>query len=848
MRRRIRKRILDSLHTMKDAQEIAANMLLNGQSADAGSLLFQCQEGAQKIGESIEQSEGEGTGAVSCLETYCEILYQMSQDTDKERILNYQKQLGDILRQTENEVKEHLPEDRLKVVFLPYKASMWDCMESVWEAADADPECEALVVPIPYYEKNAQGSIVRECYEGDMFPKDVPVVHYRAYHLEEEQPDIVYIHNPYDGGNTVTTVHPDYYSSNLKKYTDLLVYIPYYICGNGPLPDCHLSLPAYEYVDYIILQDEEKVQNLADFVPMEKIAVLGTPKADRIRKLNRKKDEILEQEILQEWREKIRGKKVILYNISVTGLLRNSKYAMDKIRYVLSCFEGRDDVVLWWRPHPLLEATLHSALPALYEEYMKIKHAFAGSGNGILDETGDAAVAAVIADAYLGENTSSLMHYFGVQGKPVMYTNWEITEDNRKDREFLNVSTWYQEGDSIFFVPTIADMGHNLYQMNLEDGSMEKIMTFPGTSDHIWGCYYGIKKIQNKIILAPYNTEDIYIYDLDKRQGIKLVLSEAKDNMKLFDEIIEYKGKAFLLPGRYPALVRVDMETLEVCEYRECVKSFQRTNESEHMFQWAYYVNGEYLYLAGMNESRILIFNMEDESYKIKTIGGYPYGYCRLIYDGTCFWLGAFKVNRIVRWDEKSGNTKEYSYPMEQEPVNEWAYYGSLIDCGDEIKICSAFSFDIISFNKTTGECSRPEGIQDILAELESKALRNETGFVYARPWNGEGAVLFDTGNNCLHIWNLKTGQWKHYPCRLKKDDMLCMEKEQIEKYWISRSTPYCLWENQVAIAQFVDYIAGGDTKVFQQIYECYQEYENEIAAGRKIYDEMKKQSIFLGK
>ena len=119
---------------------------------------------------------------------------------------------------------------------------------------------------------------------------------------------------------------------------------------------------------------------------------------------------------------------------------------------------------------------------------------------------------------------------------------------------------------------------------------------------------------------------------------------------------------------------------------------------------------------------------------------------------------------------------------------------------------------------------------------------------MYARPWNGEGSVLFDTGNNCLHIWNLKTGQWKHYPCRLKKDDMLCMEKEQIEKYWISRSTPYCLWENQVAIAQFVDYIAGGDTKVFQQIYECYQEYENEIAAGRKIYDEMKKQSIFLGK
>lgn len=842
MRRGIRKRILESFHTMKEAQEIAVNMLLNGQTADAGGLLLQCQEGAQKIGESIEQSEGEGTGAVSCLEEYCEILYQISRSTDGRQVAVYRDQLDRILQLAEYEVKEHLPVDRLKVVFLPYKASMWDCMESVWEAADVDPECEALVVPIPYYEKNGQGSIVRECYEGGLFPKDVPVIPYRAYHLEEEQPDIVYIHNPYDGGNTITTVHPDYYSSNLKKYTGLLVYIPYYICGNGPLPDCHLSLPAYEYVDKIIVQDEEKVKNLLDFVPEDKIVVLGTPKVDRIRKLNQKKDEILENGIPQEWREKIRGKKVILYNISVTGILRNSKYAMDKIRYVLSCFEGREDVVVWWRPHPLLEATLQSALPALYGEYMEIKRAFAGSRNGILDETGDAAVAAVIADAYLGENTTSLMHYFGVLGKPVMYTNWEITEDNKKDREFLNVSTWYQEGNSIFFVPTNVDMGRDLYQIDLKDGSIERVMTLPGTPDHIWGCYYGIKKVQNKIIMAPYNTEDIYIYDTDKKQGTKMVLSEAKDNIKLFDEIVEYKGVAFLLPGRYPALVRVDMDTLEVCEYKECVKTFQRENKEEHMFQWAYFVKGEYLYLAGMNESRILIFNMEDGSYEIKAIGDYPYGYCRLLYDGTYFWLGAFKTNRIVRWEEKSGCTKEYSYPMEQEPSNEWVYYVSLVDCGAEIKLCFAFSFDIISLNKTTGECSRSEGIQDILTELESEALRSETGFAYARLWDGKQTVLFDTGSNHLHVWNLQAGQWKSYPCRLKKDDMLCMEKRQIEKYWISRLTPYCLWENQIGINQFVDYIVGGDTEVFQRTYECYQKSENEFVTGIRIHDEMKKQ------
>ena len=44
--------------------------------------------------------------------------------------------------------------DRLCFVFLPYKVSMWDSMETVWKAADKDPDCDAYVVPIPYFDKD----------------------------------------------------------------------------------------------------------------------------------------------------------------------------------------------------------------------------------------------------------------------------------------------------------------------------------------------------------------------------------------------------------------------------------------------------------------------------------------------------------------------------------------------------------------------------------------------------------------------------------------------------------------------------------------------------------------------
>lgn len=902
MRRKAKKQIMDILDTLSRAHTQAARLSTEGggREAEATGLLIQCQEGAQKIGETIEQTEGEGTRAVAGLERYCEVLYQMSlemaeqaqhspdgQEGQMRQVPDDQMQTGPddrtcqgrraphswqesrttvqletetvgiaaveelaarldaLLKEIRREVVEVLPTDKIKICFLPYKASMWDCMESVWEAAAADGECEAQVVPIPYYERNDQGGIAKACYDGDLFPSYVPVTPYRSYDLSKEQPDIVYIHNPYDGGNTVTTVHPDYFSSNLKKYTDVLVYIPYYFLGEGPLPDSHLALPAYEYVDRIIVQDEKKVDALADFVPREKILAIGSPKVDRIIKLDRQKEELIEKEIPTQWREKIQGKKVILYNISVTGILRNSRYLLDKIRYVLSCFEGREDVVLWWRPHPLLEATIKSAMPELYQSYQEIKHAFAESRNGILDESGDAGVAAVIADAYLGENSSSLVHYFGVLGKPVMYTHWEIVEDQKKDREFLNFNTFYQEGDQIFFVPTNTGMGRDLYQMGLEDGEIKKVMTFPGTPENMWGCYYGIKKVKDKIILPPHNAEDIYVYDLKKEQAVKLILSETKGRMMLFDEAVEYQGKVFLLPRCYPAIVSVDMESLEVREYKECVEPFLREDAAEQLFHWAFWTKGRYLYLAGVYESKILIFDMEDGNYSIKKIGDYPYGYYRMLYDGDYFWLGAFGKNSIIRWDEETGDTREYLYPMAQEPLNKGVYFGSLSNRDDEILVFYASSFTCVAIDKRSGRCRQYHELNDILMELRFRAIEDETGVPSYAQLVGTGmTALLDTGSNTFLLGDIQTGRWRCFPIRIPKEEMLSIEKWQIEGGWLSRSTPYSLWEHAVSIQQYIDYVLQGETRIFRKTYGCYQSGEGSTVVGDMIHRVIKKETL----
>lgn len=839
MRKKIKKEIKGIIQTMSEAHEHAFFLLQNKRIAEANDILSQCQDCAVHIGESIEQSEGMDTKAVSHLENYCEHLFKMSRTIEKKKLNGLKHQLDSSLKQVEYEIDVNIPQDRLKIVFLPYKASMWDCMESVWEAADADEECDAYVVPVPYYERNEQGGAEKFCYEGDMFPKEVPITSYEEFSLEAERPDIVYIHNPYDGNNYVTSVHPDYYTENLKKYVDELVYIPYYILGRGGMPEMHKSLAAYNNIDKIIVQDEDKKESMLDYVPEEKIVAIGCPKVDRILKLDKRKQEILEHEIPQEWRKKIAGKKVILFNVSITGILNNKRYAMDKIRYVLSCFENRDDVVLLWRPHPLVEATLKSMRPEMYEEYMSIKKSFIRKGKGIFDETGDAGVVAVVADAYLGENSSSLVHYFGVLGKPVMYIDWAVVEDKKKDRSYLDFNTYYQEKGRIFFVPRNVGMAHQLYQFDLESGKIEKVMTLPGSVDHENGCYYGIKKVQNKIILVPHNTEDIYVYDIDKKQGIKLILSEHMDNVGLFgrfDEAVEYNKRLFLVPRCYPGIVSIDVNSLEVYEYKECIKPFLLEDRMKQMFQWAYLQKEQYLYIVSCNDSRVLIFNMEDGSSEVRKIGDYSYGYYRLIYDGEYFWLGAYGINCIVRWNEKTGETKEYKYPIEQEPLYEWCYYSSLIDYNDEIIVCYAFCFNIIFINKRTGEYRQPKQVEKILEKIRRESKDGNIGFGYANLLDENNAIVFNSANCSINIWNIRENQWNVFPCRLPKDEMLSMEKNQIEKRYLSKAVPYSLSENMVSINQFIDYIVTCGSKVFKHVHGVYFTAENALTIGIQIH------------
>lgn len=315
-----------------------------------------------------------------------------------------------------------------KVVFMPYKASMWDSLESIWMAADKDERCESLVVPITYYELDNNQNPIKKVNERNLFPEYVNVDNDEEYDLENDLPDIIYIHNPYDDNNLITRVDSRYYSWNLKKYCEKLVYVPYYKWVNGVSSTSFKS--AMYYADYTVQSSDDAVRRCIEASPeyakklgletieirniMEnKLINLGSPEVDKVVSLNNVK-------LPYEWNGKVARSRVnVLYNTTLDEIFESRTF--DKVKETLAFFkENSEKAFVIWRPHPLMRQSLVSMLPYLVDEYDEIMSEFINSSYGVLDTNESMHYSMFWSDMCYGYKTSSFTELYKYTGKIVL--------------------------------------------------------------------------------------------------------------------------------------------------------------------------------------------------------------------------------------------------------------------------------------------------------------------------------------------------------------------------------------------------------------------------------------------
>ncbi len=631
MRNFQKKQLLDIITSLHLLHRESREMLERKEYLKVRTALADCQDAAIQMGEAIEQMVGLGTEAVRYLEQYCEKIYDINEKLEEISAPKAYKAMENFLIKAENEVR-HMPVRR-EVVFLPYKASMWDSLESVYLAAKEDDTMDVYVVPIPYYDRRKDGSLGEMHYEGNEYPRKIEITDYRDYNLEEKHPDAIYIHNPYDEWNNVTCVPEKYFSRNLRRNTECLVYIPYFILGEiEPGNQDKIKemkhfcfVPGVVYAHKVIVQSEKMRQIyineymkeaknqgiVVDKKELErKILGLGSPKLDKIQNTSKK-----DLEVPKAWLrviEKPDGswKKIIFYNTSINALLRYNNDMLEKMKSVFQTFyEYRNEVALLWRPHPLIPNTIKSMRPQLWTEYEELVKTYKEENWGIYDDSADMERVVVLSDAYYGDS-SSVVRVYQETGKPIMIQDVHTIESLKSETVLDELNDCMVTGEKICW--------YNSNSIILQDKKCKEreIFIWVYTEETIAACEF-----DRKIYFAPMAGRKIRILDLYSLQMdcMELPYDEYIGIANKFYQVKQYQDSIYCFPGKYPYVLEYNINEKNINRY---AISFGRLKKhtGDFLFCESSYVYDNEVFLASTSNGIVCGFNMESRQIKYYSI------------------------------------------------------------------------------------------------------------------------------------------------------------------------------------------------------------------------------------
>lgn len=270
--------------------------------------------------------------------------------------------------------------------FLPYKRSMWNSMESVYQEC-IDAGAEAYVLPLPYYLMPEKKIVC----ERELFPEALDISL-----LDKMGFDFLVIHYPYDGNNKVTSMLPEYYTAELLNYGKV-IFIPY-SCTTGIFTRMH---PGLANVSYAFLSTEADMDAFierwkeygVDFTG--RVFGLGSPKMDVMKKCSCGSATLVINSLAPYLNAPVI--RIQLYKMHIGNEIKRGRKVI-------------------FRPHPLLRQTIKSMRPDTEEAYNEFVEWCKAQENVTFDESEDLENALKQAD-YLISDPSSVLEMWMSTGR-----------------------------------------------------------------------------------------------------------------------------------------------------------------------------------------------------------------------------------------------------------------------------------------------------------------------------------------------------------------------------------------------------------------------------------------------
>lgn len=424
--------IKECMSQIEKMQEECMYFIDKYKQAETMEMLADMQQLSIDLGNLLEHYRGEGLRTIRCIEEYCERIFHMYESVSNGNFdLSMLKEMKSVFLDVRQSLKNEILEKK-EVVFIVSQQSKWKYVSKLYQYYKEQSEYDVYVIPVPYYYKKYDGSFYKMENEKELFAKKVSIENYDSYDFSLRFPEKIIIQSPFDSFNSTISIHPFFYSDNIKKYTDELVYIPdfemddfdeNYYCEYANM-QYYCLMPGVVNADMVLLSSKQLrdvyVKKLQEFAG-EETKLLWETKIKLIDDIYPQLKQTTEQEKSNiSVCGNINEKRTILYFTGISNWIQYGSKTADKIGRTLDVFESyKDKIYVWWKIHPMTEEVMCKCAQDCYGDYIRMKEEFINRGIGKLVEEEEEEELVARCDGYYGD-ADSLARRFIRAKKPVM--------------------------------------------------------------------------------------------------------------------------------------------------------------------------------------------------------------------------------------------------------------------------------------------------------------------------------------------------------------------------------------------------------------------------------------------
>lgn len=685
-----------------------------------------------------------------------------------------------------------------KIVFLVYKPGWWGCMDKMYREYKAKAGWDCTVIVLPRYAKAPEdGHVLREQveYAPQRMPEYVKLTDYRHYSLEEQKPDKIVIHNPFDGMNPLDTVEKCYYSESLKGMTRELIYIPYMLYRDW-LPQEEKNYPVYNFADTIYIPTE-KMRYQFDACYDDKLKAVDCGIAEYLERLRKRACQGKGKE------RRFR----LLYSVNFADLYYNTDRQISKMEEVFCTLADRKDIDFIFRPNEDILRLQSSLSPQIRQAYGRLLQRFLEQKIGRVDVSEDPYAAAAEADAFMGSGMNLISNLFAVQGKRRLLLGVQCFKELEENERIPEIYDSVVENNTVSFVTSYHS--NFLCRLDLETGEVKTLCGVP--TGQFNGCF-SLWKEKGKYWFLLDKDKMLVSYDEAGATLEKIYVPiKAADMLKRIFAIVPFEDYFYLLSGETKSIWRFDLQHKTFSEISGWARQLEELalpgDRSEPMLHRKTVQEGVWLHIPSAMANAVLHLRMDTGEYTVEKIGEQGDKYFALWKRGEKLLLLPYKGKKIYLRDEKSGSEQViYEIPEKRDMV---VPYGETLEWKDSKVLLFPWQAEkILEVDMETGAV-REAASQLELSYPEECPVGRRFGYGMVKR-QGERILTYNKYTGLLRVLDSELHIQKEIPLRLPPEQIISTYIQRVDSM-IRQYSPPGEAQEWFSLPVMLEYLKHGD-------------------------------------